>query len=387
MQGYHRIVAKIDLDAILHNFNEIKNKINQETKVLMVLKANAYGHGAVPIAQLLKDKTDYFGVAIIEEALELREAGIDKPILIIGYTSPERFEELLLNDIQQTIFHLDVAEHLSCVATAIGKTAKIHIEIDTGMNRTGFPAGAETVEMIEKIAKLPNIQIEGIFTHFANADISDKTSEKEQKRIFRDFLKKVEKKGVSIPIKHCCNSAATIDEEDYFDMVRVGLLLYGLYPSEEVQKENLHLLPAMELKTQVIFVKTVEAGQGVSYGHTYITQKKTKIATLPIGYADGYPRALSSKGRVLIKGKYAPIIGRVCMGLTMVDVTGIDCVEVGDDVTLIGTQGKNAITVEEVGALSDSFNYEIICGINKRVPRIFYENGKELLALSRIKIF
>lgn len=385
MQEYRRIVTKIDLDAILHNFNETKNKLNKETKMLTVLKANGYGHGAVPIAQLLKEKTDYFGVSFIEEALELRRAGINNPILIIGYTSPDRFEELLLNDIEQTIFHLDVAEKLSQVANAIGRTAKIHIEIDTGMNRTGFPACPESLEIVEKISKLPNIQIEGIFTHFANADICDQTSEKEQEMFFRDFLKGIENKGISIPIKHCCNSAATINGDDHFDMVRVGLLLYGLYPSEEVQKEKLHLIPAMELKTQVIFVKTVEAGQGVSYGHTYITSKKTKIATLPIGYADGYPRALSSKGRVLIKGSYAPIIGRVCMGLTMVDVTDIDGVGVGDEVTLIGKQGRNTITMEEVGALAGSFNYEIICGINKRVPRVFLKNGKEFLFLASLE--
>ncbi len=379
MQEYRRVIAKIDLDAILHNFNEVKKMINKDAKMLSVIKADGYGHGAVPIAQLLKDKTDYFAVSIIEEALELRNAGIDTPILIIGYTSPDRFKELLLNDIDQTVFHLDVAQNLSRVATAIGKTAKIHIEIETGMNRTGFPTCPESLEIIEKIAKLPNIQIEGIFTHFANADMCDKTSEKEQKRDFRDFLMSVENKGISIPIKHCCNSAATIDADDHFDMIRVGLLLYGLFPSEEVHKEKLCLIPAMELKTHVIFVKTVGAGQGVSYGHTYITEKKTKIATFPIGYADGYPRALSSKGRVLIKGKYAPIIGRVCMGLTMVDVTDIDCVEVGDEVTLIGVQGVNAITVEELGALSESFNYEIICGISKRVPRVFFKNGKEFL--------
>ena len=232
-------------------------------------------------------------------------------------------------------------------------------------------------------SKLPNIQIKGIFTHFANADQRDKTSEKQQKRIFRDFLKSVERRGISIPLKHCCNSAATVDEEeDHFDMVRVGLLLYGLFPSEEVHQEKLNLIPAMELKTHVIFIKTVEAGQGVSYGHTYVTDKTTTIATLPIGYADGYPRALSSKGRVLVKGKYAPIIGRVCMDLMMVDITGIDCVELEDEVTLIGKEDGNTVTAEEVGALSGSFNYEIICGISKRVPKVFFRDGKESLFLS-----
>ena len=382
MQEYRRVTATINLDAILHNFDEVKSILAKNTKMLSVLKSDGYGHGAVSVARLLKDKTDYFGVSIIEEALELRKAGIDNPILIFGYTSPDQFEKLLLNDIEQTIFQLSVAEKLSRAAFAIGKTAKVHIEIDTGMKRTGFQACEESLEIIEKISKLPNIQIKGIFTHFANADQRDKTSEKQQKRIFRDFLKSVERRGISIPLKHCCNSAATVDEEDHFDMVRVGLLLYGLFPSEEVHQEKLNLIPAMELKTHVIFIKTVEAGQGVSYGHTYVTDKTTTIATLPIGYADGYPRALSSKGRVLVKGKYAPIIGRVCMDLMMVDITGIDCVELEDEVTLIGKEDSNTITAEEVGALSGSFNYEIICGISKRVPKVFFRDGKESLFLS-----
>ena len=382
MQEYRRVIAKINLDAILHNFNQVKKGLGKDTKMLSVLKSDGYGHGAVPVANLLKDKTDYFGVSIIEEALELRGAGITNPILIFGYTSPDRFEKLLQNDIEQAIFQFAVAEKLSLAAAAIGKTAKIHIEIDTGMRRTGFSPCPESLEIVEKISKLPNIKIEGIFTHFANADTLDKTSEKLQKKLFTDFLKGIENKGISIPIKHSCNSAATIEEDDHFDMVRVGLLLYGLFPSDEVHREKLNLIPAMELKTRVIFIKTVEAGQGVSYGHTYVTDKTTKIATLPIGYADGYPRALSSKGRVLIKGKYAPIIGRVCMDLMMVDVTGIDDVEVEDEVTLIGTEGGKAITAEELGALSESFNYEIICGISKRVPKVFYKAGEEFLFLS-----
>ena len=382
MQEYRRVIAKINLDAILHNFNQVKKGLGKDTKMLSVLKSDGYGHGAVPVANLLKDKTDYFGVSIIEEALELRNASIVNPILIFGYTSPDRFEKLLQNDIEQAIFQFAVAEKLSLAAAAIGKTAKIHIEIDTGMRRTGFSPCPESLEIVKKISKLPNIKIEGIFTHFANADTLDKTSEKLQKKLFTDFLKGIENKGISIPIKHSCNSAATIEEDDHFDMVRVGLLLYGLFPSDEVHREKLNLIPAMELKTRVIFIKTVEAGQGVSYGHTYVTDKTTKIATLPIGYADGYPRALSSKGRVLINGKYAPIIGRVCMDLMMVDVTGIDDVEVEDEVTLIGTEGGKAITAEELGALSESFNYEIICGISKRVPKVFYKDGEEFLFLS-----
>jgi len=382
MQEYRRVVAKINMDAILHNFEEIKKRLKIDTKILSVLKADGYGHNAVQVAELLKDKTDYFGVSIIEEALELRNSGIANPILIFGYTSPDQFDELLLNNIEQTIFQFDVAQKLSNAAVSLGLTAKIHIEIDTGMKRTGFKDNPESLETIKKIAKLPNIEIIGIFSHYACADFYDKTSENEQRNMFIKFLDAVEKNGVTIPIKHICNSAAVVDDDDYFDLVRVGLLLYGLFPSDDLHKERINLIPAMELKTHVIFVKTVEAGCGVSYGQTYVTNKTTKIATLPVGYADGYPRALSSKGRVLIKGKYAPIIGRICMDLMMVDVSDIDDVRVEDDVTLIGTDGGNSITAEEIGALSESFNYEIICGISKRVPKVFYKDGKEFLFLS-----
>lgn len=382
MQEYRRVIAKIDLDAILHNFEEIKKRLKKDTKVLSVLKADGYGHNAVQVAELLKDKTDYFGVSIIEEALELRKSGIANPILIFGYTSPDQFNELLLNDVEQTIFQFDVAQKLSDAAVSLGITAKIHIEIDTGMKRTGFKVCSESIDAIKKMTELPNIEILGIFSHFACADFDDKTFENEQRNMFLKFLEDLANKGITIPLKHICNSAAVVDDDDYFDLVRVGLLLYGLFPSDELHKERMNLIPAMELKTHVIFVKTVDAGCGVSYGHTYITDRKTKIATLPVGYADGYPRALSSRGRVLIMGQYAPIIGRICMDLMMVDVTDIDGVEVENEVTLIGTDGGNAITAEEIGALSESFNYEIICGISKRVPKVFYKDGKEFLFLS-----
>ena len=382
MPDYRRVVSKIDMDAILHNFDEVKNKLKDETKILSVLKADGYGHNAVQVAKMLKDKTDYFGVSIIEEAVELRKNGINNPILIFGYTSPDQFEELIKNNIDQTIFQLDVAQKLSSVASALGIIAKIHIEVDTGMRRTGFKACAESLEAIKMISELPYVEIEGIFTHFACADFSDKTTQNAQRKQFIDFLNELEKNGVKIPLKHACNSAAVVDDDDYFDLVRAGILLYGLFPSDEVHKEKLNLIPAMELKTHVIFIKTVEAGCGVSYGQTYVTGRETKIATLPVGYADGYPRALSSKGRVIIKGKYAPIIGRICMDLMMVDITDIDGVEVEDDVILIGSDGHISISAEEIGALSESFNYEIICGISKRVPKAFYRDGKEFLFLS-----
>ncbi len=382
MQDYRRVVAKIDMDAILHNFDEVKNKLKKGTKILSVLKADGYGHNAVQVAKLLLDKTDYFGVSIIEEAVELRNSGITKPIMIFGYTSPDQFDELINNNIEQTIFQVDVARKLSHAAFKLGKTAKIHIEIDTGMRRTGFKACPESIDVVKLISELPNIKIEGIFTHFACADFSDKTIQINQRNQFHDFINGLKKRGISIPIIHACNSAAVVDDDEYFDLVRVGLLLYGMFPSDELKKEKLNLIPAMELKTHVIFIKTVEPGCGVSYGQTYTTDKTTRIATLPVGYADGYPRALSSKGRVLIKGKYAPVIGRVCMDLMMVDITEFEGVEVEDEVTLIGMEGGKRITAEEIGALSESFNYEIICGISKRVPKVFYKDGNEFLFLS-----
>jgi alanine racemase len=382
MCEYRRVTANINLDAILHNFQAVKNSLPPGTKVLSVLKSDAYGHGAVQTAALLADHTDYFGVSIIEEAMELRRAGIEKPILIFGYTSPDQFDTLLKNNIEQTVFQFDVAEELSRRAVSLGVKAKIHIEVDTGMRRTGFSADEKSAATVEKIAALPGIELRGVFTHFANADSADKTSLNKQHNLYVNFLELLDKRGVAVPIKHSCNSAGAISESECFDMVRVGLLLYGLFPSEDVVDESLGLIPAMELKTHVIFLKTVEAGEGVSYGHTYLTNKTTRIATLPIGYADGYPRALSSKARVLINGKFAPVIGRVCMDLMMVDVTDIDDVEIEDEVTLVGEDGGQMITADELGMLSDSINYEIICGISKRVPKVFFKNGREFLFFS-----
>jgi alanine racemase len=347
-----------------------------------VLKSDAYGHGAVEVGRLLDPVTDYFGVSIIEEAMELRRAGIIKPILIFGYTSPAHYEKLFKYDIDQTVFDLNMAQELSKAANLAGKKVRIHLEVDTGMARTGLKCDESGLEAALEIGKLENLEIAGIFTHFANADLADKAPTLKQKQLFEDFYGKLEERGLSIPLKHACNSAATIDEDENYDMVRTGLALYGLYPSEEVKKHKLNLKPAMCFKTHVIFIKEILPGQGVSYGHTYVAKTKRKIATLPVGYADGYPRALSSKGRVLIKGKYAPIVGRVCMDLMMVDVTGIDGIELEEDVVLMGCQAENCISAEELGLLSGTINYEIICGISKRVPKVLYKGGKEHCFLS-----
>jgi len=382
MSGYQRICANINLDAITHNFEQARKKLKPGTKVLAIVKADGYGHGAMPVANALADKADCFGVAIVEEAVELRENGITKPVLILGYTSPDDYKTILDNELSLSIFHLDTARKLSAAAAASGKTAGIHIVVDTGMNRIGFKDDDKSVSQIEEIARLPFLHIEGLSSHFACADAADKSCTTNQIDRFLGFCKKLEQAGVCIPMKHISNSAGIIDLDNHFDMVRLGISLYGLYPSEEVNKQNVSLIPALEWKSRVVFIKTVESGRGVSYGHTYITDKPTVVATVPVGYADGYPRALSSKGRVLINGQYAPVIGRVCMDLMMVDATGIDGLTLENEVTLVGCENGNRITVEELGSLSGSFNYEIVCGIAKRVPRVYFRGGRQVFSHS-----
>lgn len=378
MNQYDRVQAMIDLDAICNNINEVKRVIGSDVKVMPVIKADGYGHGAVPIAKALNEiGVDAFAVAIIEEGITLREHGIQQPIVILGYTSQYQYEDLLKYEIRPTIFSYEMAESLSKVAETLGKEAKIHIKLDTGMNRIGFKPTKESVEDVIKISKLPNIKIEGIFTHFACADEKNKDSAKKQKVEYDKFIGWLEENNIIIPVKHVSNSAAIIDMDQWrMDMVRSGIITYGLYPSEEVAKDVLNLKPAMSIKTHIVHIKEVEPGEGVSYNHTFITKRKTKIATIPVGYADGYPRALSSKGRVLIHGQYAPIIGRICMDQFMVDVTDIEGVSVMDKVTLVGCDGENRISVEEVANMAGSFNYEFVCGINKRVPRVYIHNGE-----------
>ncbi|MEE1314014.1 MAG: alanine racemase [Lachnospiraceae bacterium] len=377
MKNYLRAYAEINLDAINHNIREVKRSVGEDVKVMAVIKADGYGHGAVMVANSLNEVgIDGFAVAIIEEGIILRKRGIQSPILILGYTSPYQYGELVQYGLTQTVFHYEMAEKISEFAVLLGKKAKIHIKVDTGMNRIGFKDNEESVEIIRKIKGLPNIEIEGIFTHFACADETDKTSAYHQYERYEKFVTRLEKAGISIPVKHVSNSAAIMDLEDVrLDMVRSGIMTYGLYPSEEVDHNKIKLQPALSFKSHIIYIKEVEAGEGVSYGSTYVTTRKTKIATIPVGYADGYPRALSSKGRVLIRGQYAPIIGRICMDQFMVDVTEVEGVEELDDVILVGRDGDHEITVEEVANVN-SFNYEFICGLSRRVPRVYYQNGK-----------
>lgn len=379
MNQYYRVHAVIDLDAICHNITEVKRVVGPDVKVMPVIKADGYGHGAVPVAKALnKVGVDAFAVAIIEEGITLRNHGIKQPILILGYTSEYQYSSLIQYEIEPTVFCYEMAQSLSKIAQALGKNAKIHIKVDTGMNRIGFQPTEQSVQIVEKISKLPNIKIQGIFTHFACADESDKTSAAKQKEKFDWFVKELSKKGIEIPLKHVSNSAVIIDLDHYrMDMVRSGIITYGLYPSDEVSKSVLDLRPALTLKTHIIHVKEVEPGEGISYNHTYVTSRKTKIATIPVGYADGYPRLLSSRGRVLIRGQYAPIIGRICMDQFMVDVTDIQGVSVMDEVTLIGKDGDCEIPVEEAAELAGTINYEFVCGIGKRVPRVYI--GKDSL--------
>ena len=364
---YFRTYASVDIGAIEHNLAEIKSKLNKDVLSLAIVKADAYGHGAVGVSKAITDKVDYFGIAELNEAVELREAGVDKPILVLSYTSQYLYETLILNELTQTIFNYDDAVELSKAAVRLNKIARVHIAVDTGMSRIGFFCNAESVEIVKRINDLPNIYIEGIFSHYACADCEDRSTTERQTSIFKDFIKSLEIRGINIPIKHLCNSAGILTCDEMFNMVRIGIILYGLYPDEFVNDGSVSLMPAMKIVSHVIHVKEVPAGSGVSYGHTYFTDKTTRIATVCIGYADGYSRTLSNKGRVLINGEFAPVIGRVCMDQLMVDVSHLQNVNVGDEVVILGKDGHNEITAEELARLTDTINYEVVCQFQKRV--------------------
>lgn len=373
MSGYLRCYAEVSLKAIGHNIAQVKKRLRPGVKLLAVIKADAYGHGAVRVGKYLEDQVDYFAVATAEEAMELREQGIRLPVLVLGYISPEQYSEILDYDITQTVYSLEIAEKLSEASVKAGCRTKIHAALDTGMTRIGFHITEEEADRIAAISRLPGLELEGMFTHFSCADQKDKTYCGLQLEKFRRMEGMLRERGVEIPVKHICNSAGIMEFDDYrFDMVRSGIVTYGLYPSEEVDKSRLPLIPALSWKSRVIHVQDVEPGLGVSYGATYTTEGPcTRIATVSAGYADGYPRALSNKGRVLIHGRYAPILGRVCMDQMMVDVSHIPDVKVEDAVTLIGREGDRRITMEEVADPACRFNYEMACGISKRVPRIY----------------
>lgn len=372
MEPYLRTWCEVDLRAIRQNMINIRKKAGQGPKVMAVIKADGYGHGAAEIGQYIYDEADYFGVATIEEAVELRETGIDKPILVLGYTSPSLYGQNLKYDVEQTVYTMEAAEKMSEEAVKSGRTARIHIALDTGMTRIGVSPDEKGLAFVQAVQRLPGISVVGLFSHLSCADMADKTYTREQLARFDFFVELLEKNHISIPVKHVCNSAGIMEFDDHrYDMVRAGIILYGLYPSEEVRKEALELAPAMEWKTHVVNIMEPEMNRGISYGATYVTDHPCRIATISIGYADGYPRSLSNKGWVLIRGKKAPIVGRVCMDQTMVDITDIPDVKMEDVVTLIGRDGEERISVEDMADLSGSFNYEFVCDVGQRVKRIY----------------
>ena len=373
MNRYLRCYAEISLEAIGHNIREVKKRLPEGVKLLGVVKANAYGHGAVPVASYLENQVDYFATATIEEAVELRENGISAPILILGYVSPSQYGDLVEYDITQTIDSYAQALALEKEAARQNRKAKAHLAVDTGMTRIGFQVTEHDADEAAKIADLPHIELEGMFTHFSCADQEDKTYCSMQMEKYDKMTALLAERGVTIPLRHICNSAGIMEFDDHrFEMVRSGIITYGIYPSEEVKKERLDLIPALSWKSHVIHVKEVGPGIGVSYGATYVTEKPmTRIATVSAGYADGYPRALSNQGCVLIHGKKAPIIGRICMDQMMVDVTDIPDVQVEDVVTLVGTDGDETITIEEIANPAARFGYEMLCDISSRVTRVY----------------
>ena len=371
----HRTYLKIDLNKLEHNFNCVRNKLPSDVKILGVIKANAYGHGAVEIGKFLDDKCDFFGVACIEEAVELKKAEIKTPILILGRVFPFDIETAVKYDVRIPIFSYEDAVVLSNEAVKQGKNVPFHFCIDTGMSRIGFQVSEESADICKSITELPNIFAEGLFSHFATADENDLSKAVEQRNKYKKFCKMLSDRKVEIPIKHLNNSAGIMNFDEYFDMCRMGIITYGLYPSDEVDKGILDLEPIMSWHAKISHVKELEPNREISYGGTFKTDKITKVATVPVGYADGFPRCLSNKGRVIINGKYAKILGRVCMDQFMVDVSDIEC-NVNDEVVLFGTQKNAHISLEELSNSAYSFNYELPCRIPLRVNRVYVYNGK-----------
>lgn len=368
--------AEIDLDAMENNFDSARKKLPPEMKLMAVIKADAYGHGAVEAAKLLEKKADYFAVATADEALELRNADIKNPILILGHVLPCDFEKLIKRNITLCISDTDEAEILSGVCKKLEKSVKIHIALDTGMGRIGFPCNENSIREILEINKLYGIETEGVFSHFAKADSYDKSYAESQLENFKYMTSSLEKAGLKL-IRHIFNSAAIVDIEPQYDMGREGIILYGMYPSPEVNLKNIGKIKAvMTLKSRIMHLKISPKGTAVSYGCTYVTDKETKIATIGAGYADGVPRLLSNKGKVFVNGVTVPIIGRVCMDQFMIDVTDVPNVKKYDEVVLFGEKEKGYPTADEVAESVGTIGYELTCGINRRVPRVYIKNGK-----------
>ena len=371
------VFAEVDLDNLSFNLMGIK-KCTKDAEMIGVVKADAYGHGAVDIVPtLLENGVTRLAVAVISEAVELRSAGISVPIMILGYTPMILTEDIFKYGIEPTVFSYEYVKELSKLAEKDHIDVKVHIAVDTGMGRIGFLPNEESVEDVYKISKLPNIVIEGLFSHFATSDERDKEYSNIQLEKYKWFLQRLEDKGISIRVKHIANSAAIMDlPNTNFEAVRPGIILYGYYPSEEVKKDNLKLKPVMTLKTNVIHVKKLKKGDYISYGRTFQCQRDSVIATIPVGYADGYSRLLNSKAKVIIKDKFAPVVGRICMDQCMIDITDIKDVQVGDEVILMGQSENCKFNADDMAEILGTINYEIICMISKRVPRVYIKNNK-----------
>lgn len=376
---YSRVYAQIDLDAIRANLEQI-GRHTEQTKVLAVVKCDGYGHGSVPIARSIEDMdiVGGYATATAEEALDLRGAGIGKPILILGYTFPYAYEELISRDVRMTVFREDTLAQLETAARRVGKKAFVHVKVDTGMGRVGIRPCEESLDFLRRIVRSDCMELEGIFTHFAKADESDMTYTLEQTDRFNRFVETAEASlGRRIPCRHVSNSAGIVRlPQARLDLVRAGIILYGLCPSQEMAGETKWLRPALSLHSHLVYVKEVEPGQSISYGGTFTAAKHMRVGTVPVGYGDGYPRSLSQKGSVLIRGSRVPILGRVCMDQFMVDVTALPSVKEGEPVVLLGRDGQEEITAQELGALSGRFNYELMCDLSPRVPRVYIKNGQ-----------
>lgn len=375
--------VEVNLDNLAHNYSEIRRIVRKETQVMPVIKANGYGHGAVELAKLYSSLgVNRFAVSLLNEAIELRRAGIDKPILVLNFTPYFQMSDVAANDLTQAIYRYEDAVALSEAAAAMDKKLKIHIKLDTGMSRIGFLPSDDSIENVLKIGQLPNLEIEGIFTHFAKSDEADKSFTRLQFDRFMRMVESIEEKGLTIPLKHVSNSAAIIDLPEYnLDIVRPGIILYGYFPSDDVKKERIDLRPAMTLRTIVSNIKTLPADTGISYNHVYRTPAEARIATVPIGYADGYPRTLTGKGQVYIAGKRVTINPRICMDQMMFDVTGLRDVNVGDEVIYFGYGNRDWPSVDEVAKTFGTINYEIVCMMGRRLPRVYLKGGKVVRTL------
>ena len=378
MRPYSRVYAAVDLDAIVSNMKAMRAVLPESTALMGVVKADGYGHGAVPVARAIEPYVTGYAVATIDEGIILRRHGIGKRILILGVTHPSRYEELLRYDICPAMFQYEKVKELSELAVRHKTTARIHLALDTGMGRIGMRPDKQSADLVQQMSGLPGIDIEGLFTHFARADETDKSAYEAQFAAYENFVKLLDERGVKIAIRHCSNSAGIVDtlSSNSMDMVRAGISIYGLYPSDEVSHEKVALKPAMELKSAVTYIKDVEPGCAISYGGTFVAKKPMRVATIPVGYGDGYSRGLSNKGFVLIRGKRARILGRVCMDQFMVDVTDIPEAAEDDVVTLMGKDGGEEITAEELARLGGGYHYELLCHIGKRIPRVYLRDGQ-----------